>query len=48
MVLTVISLLVLSAVVMTLVHAAWGKLPLWIPVLLLGLVHLVALVPLGR
>ena len=45
--LTVTLLLVIAAFICT-IAAALGKCPLWIPVLLLCVVHLVAAIPLGR
>jgi len=45
--LTVIGLLIVAAFVLTLGSAA-GKIPLWVAVLLLVIVHLLGLVPLGH
>lgn len=39
----VLALIALAAFIITLVHAAWGKVPLWVAVLLLAFVVLVQL-----
>lgn len=46
--LTVQLLLGLAALVCTLVHAAMGRCPLWVAVLLLSIIELLRAVPLGR
>jgi hypothetical protein len=45
--LTVIGVLVVLAFALTIANAI-NRCPLWIPVLLLALVHLISIVPLGR
>ena len=47
MVLTVISILILGAFILTLVSAA-GKCPLWVPVLLVVIVEALRILPLGK
>lgn len=44
--LTVVLILVVAALLMTLVHAATGKVPLWVPVLLVAIVLCLQALPL--
>jgi hypothetical protein len=45
--LTIIGVLVILAFLLTVASGA-GKVPLWVPVLLLALVELIRILPLGR
>lgn len=45
---TVLMFLVIAALLVTLFHAATGKVPLWVAVLLLTLVEMLRILPLGR
>lgn len=45
MALTITSLCLLSAIIITLWHASTGKPPLWVPVFLLEIVMLLQLLP---
>lgn len=43
--LSITLLFVLAATIITLVSAVWGRVPLWVAVLLLCIVHLLGLLP---
>ena len=43
--LTITTILLVAALILTLVSAAWGKVALWIPVLLVILVELLHVLP---
>lgn len=46
--LTVMLVLAIAAFVCTLIAAAWGKVPLWIAVIILCLIELLRAMPLGK
>ena len=46
--LTVFLILAVAALIMTLVHAATGKVPLWVAVVVLCLIECLRSLPLGR
>jgi hypothetical protein len=46
--LTVVVILAVAAFVCTVASAAWGRVPLWVAVLLLSLIELLRAFPLGK
>jgi hypothetical protein len=46
--LTVVVILAVAAFVCTVASAAWGRVPLWVAVLLLSLIELLRALPLGK
>jgi hypothetical protein len=46
--LSVFVILALAAFICTVASAAWGRVPLWVAVLLLSLIELLRALPLGR
>lgn len=43
---SITGLIILAAFVLTIVHAGWGRVPLWVPVLLMSIALLIGYLPL--